>query len=82
MVFRDSMILIQQVNKVKENDEQISTSIPHQIKLLLDKFDLMELFHVKRNVNMMENSLANQGTLLEQGVLKIDKGDFHTNTIP
>lgn len=50
MDFGDLKIVIQQMNKVKENDEQISTSILHQIKSLLDKFDMIEIFHVKKNL--------------------------------
>lgn len=66
--------MIQQIIKIRGEDEHIPTSILHQIKLVVDKFDMIEFFHVKRNLNMMVDSLANQGVLLEQGSLKIDDG--------
>lgn len=82
VAFRHSMIVIQQVNKIKENVEKISALILHQIELLLDKFELIELFHVKINLNTMVESLENHRVLFKQAVLKINEVDLLEKSIP
>lgn len=74
MVLGDSMIEIRRVNKLNDHDEQTSISILQRIKLLMDRFDLIEFYHVKRNYNRVVDSLANKGVYLEQRVLNIDEG--------
>lgn len=77
------MILIQHVSKLKGNSKQILAHILHRVKILLVKFDdLIELIHVKRNLNTVESSLDNQGVLLEQCFFKVDEWDMIKKSIP
>lgn len=62
------------MSREKGNSKQILARIRHRIKRLLVKFaDLIELIHVKRNLNTVETSIDNQGLLLEQGFFKVDE---------
>lgn len=72
MGFRDSMLVIQHVCKIKENSMQSQSSILHRISLQIENFKVVEFFHVKRHHNSLVNSLANKGVSLEQGMMTQD----------
>jgi len=61
MVFGDSMIVIQQACKLKKDLVQIHSSILHRINLQITKFENVEFFHANKYLNLVADSLENQG---------------------
>jgi len=73
MVFRDSIIVIQQVNKLNENSNLDQTPIIQRIKKKqIGKFETVKFYHVKRHLNSKANDLANKGVSMDQGMLAQD----------
>lgn len=72
MVCEDSFIIVNQVRKVEGIPYQTLILILHRIKLILTHFEKVEIYHIKKNLNTVADSLANQGVFLEQGVMTVN----------
>lgn len=53
MVFGDSMIVIQQITKLKEKCSVYSPPVMQRISLWLKNFKIIEFYHVKRHLNLV-----------------------------
>ena len=56
--------------------------ILQRILLLASQFDHMDIFHVCRHLNSMENALENKGFMLGKERLYLDQGNFKIVYIP
>jgi len=76
------MIVIKKITKLKDLYEQDFPSSFQRICFQLDKFESIELFHIKRKHNQEVDALANQGVRIEQEMIIKDQGVPHTQLIP
>lgn len=73
-LIRDSMIVIKICLKIKDQNEEDLPPIFLRIGILLKKFEVFDIYHVRRENNQIVDEQANRGTNLEQGMVILDHG--------
>ena len=73
LVFWDSRLLIQDINKKKHPSQLQLAQIFHKIHLICKSFLSIGFYHVLRDLNSLADCAANEGTLLGRGLLHMDE---------
>lgn len=79
--FWDSMMIVHAIVKRNPTGNNQLKGIIHHILSLEDRFVEFKIFHIKRDLNPLDNSWAKVGSRLEQGTIDIN-GERRVFLIP
>lgn len=73
MVFGDSVVVVQQINKAKKSTCLDYSPLLQRIILINSKFEPLELFHVYRHLNSMAEAFEKKNrSIVGQGRVEMD----------
>ena len=78
-IFGDFEMLIKVLNSADSLNNSALNIILRRIRIILKDFDMVDSFHILRDLNNLSNALANKACLLPQGFLSFngDSNCFH-----
>ena len=81
-IFGDSEMLIKVLNSVDSFNNSALNIILKRIRIILKEFEMVESFHILRDLNNLADALANKACLLLQGFLSINGATSYFHPIP
>ena len=81
-LFGDSELLIKVLNTGDHFNNSNMNILLQRIQVRLKEFDMVESFHILRELDSSADSLANNGSLLPQGFLSINGAASYFHSIP
>ena len=81
-IFGDSELLIKILNTVDHFNNSDMNILLQRIQVRLKEFDMVESFHILRELNSIVDDLANKACLLPQGFLSINGAASYFHSIP
>ena len=81
-IFGDSELLIKVLNTGDRFNNSAMNILLQRIRARLKEFDMVESFHILRELNSSADALANNVCLLSQGFLSINGAASYFHSIP
>ena len=81
-IFGDSEMLIKVLNLVDGFNNSSLNILLQRIQTRLKEFEMVESFHILRDLNSIVDDLANKACLLPQGFLSINRAASYFHSIP
>eukprot|EP00253_Pinus_taeda_P021952 PITA_21952 len=80
--FRDSKILIKNINSDDQFNDAILNKSLKRLKLILQDFTSFKIYHILRSLNREADEMANKGCLLTPGTLNNNGNNANSHCIP